>query len=29
LVPELRKIASTYYRQDLPSDIEQIDAMAA
>jgi hypothetical protein len=29
LVPELRKIASTYYRQDLPSNIGQIDAMAA
>ncbi|WP_156901766.1 transposase [Azohydromonas australica] len=29
LVPELGKIASTYYRQDLHSDIDQIDAMAA
>jgi hypothetical protein len=29
LVPELRKIASTYHRQDLPPDIDQIDAMAA
>jgi hypothetical protein len=29
LIPELRKIASTYYRQDLPQDIDQIDAMAA
>ena len=28
-VPELRKIVSTYYRHDLPSDIDQIDAMAA
>ena len=29
LVPELRKIASTYCRRDLPPDIDQIDAMAA
>jgi Transposase DDE domain len=29
LAPELRKIASTYYRQDLPPEIDQIDAMAA
>ncbi len=29
LAPELRKIVSTYYRQDLPPDIDQIDAMAA
>lgn len=29
LGPELRKIVSTYYRQDLPPDIDQIDAMAA
>jgi hypothetical protein len=29
LVPELGEIAITYYRQDLPSDIDQIDAMAA
>jgi Transposase DDE domain len=30
LAPELRKIVSTYYRQDLPPDIDQqIEAMAA
>ena len=29
LVPELRKIVSTYYREDLPPDIDQIDAIAA
>jgi hypothetical protein len=29
LVPELRKIAGTYYRQDLRPDIDQIDAMVA
>ena len=29
LAPELRKMVSTYYRQDLPPDIHQVDAMAA
>jgi len=29
LVPELRKIASTYCRRDLPPDIDQVEAMAA
>jgi hypothetical protein len=29
LVPELRKVASTYYRRGLPPDIDQVEAMAA
>lgn len=29
LAPELEKVVNTYYRRDLPPDIDQIDALAA
>ena len=29
LAPELKKVVNTYYRLDLPPDIDQIDALAA